>query len=138
MNRTINSAKIVAMLFLALALGAGNAAAQKKEGFTPERFAALQRQGALVLLDVHADWCSTCAKQQAILADYREQHPKVPLHILRIDFDRQKQYVRQFKAPRQSTFILYQGKKRVWFSVAETSPTVIFEELNKAAAARTR
>lgn len=138
MNRIINSAKIVAMLFLALALGGGNAAAQEKEAFTPERFAALQRQGALILLDVHADWCSTCARQQVILAEYRKQHPKVPLHILQIDFDRQKQYVRQFKAPRQSTFILYQGKKRVWFSVAETSPAVIFEELNKAAAVHTR
>ena len=137
MTRRIKSAKLITFLFLALALGSGNVAAQEKEAFTPERFAALQRQGALILLDVHADWCSTCAKQQKILAEYREQHPKVPLHVLQIDFDRQKQYVRQFQAPRQSTFILYRGKKRVWFSVAETSPDVIFKELNKAAAART-
>lgn len=138
MTRTVYVTKLVAMLFLALALGSGNAYAQEKEAFTPERFAALQKQGALILLDVHADWCSTCAKQQKILAEYREQHPGVPLNILQIDFDRQKQYVRQFQAPRQSTLILYRGKQRVWFSVAETSPDVIFKELNKAAAARTR
>ena len=138
MIRTNNPLRVLATVMLTLVLSGGTAFAQQKEAFTPQRFAELQRQGALVLLDVHADWCSTCAKQQQILADYRKQHPDVPLHTLRIDFDRQKQFVRKFRAPRQSTFILYQGKKQLWFSVAETSPDVIFKELNKAAAVRTR
>lgn len=138
MIKTTYVSKLAAMLFLALAIGSGSASAQEKETFTPERFAALQKQGALVLLDVHADWCPTCAKQQKILAEYREQYPGVPLHILQIDFDSQKQHVRQFKAPRQSTLILYRGPERIWFSVAETDPKVIFNELNKAAAAPTR
>jgi thioredoxin 1 len=134
----ISPTRTVALLLLALALASGSAFAQQdqqKEAFTPERFAALQQQNALVLLDVHADWCPTCALQQKILADFRAQHPEVPLHVLQIDFDSQKRYVRQFRAPRQSTFILYRGTERVWFSVAETSPEVIFAELNKAAAA---
>jgi thioredoxin 1 len=125
-----------ALLFLALALASTSAFGQQKEAFTSERFAALQEQGALILLDVHADWCPTCARQQQILADFRAKHADVPLHVLQIDFDDQKQYVRQFRAPRQSTFILYRGTERVWFSVAETNPEVIFAELNKAAATR--
>jgi thioredoxin 1 len=134
-----NSARIVAMVFLALALGSGNLfAQQQKDAFTPERFAALQDQGALILVDVFADWCSTCAQQQRILAEFRERHPEVPLHTLTVDFDRQKQYVRQFRAPRQSTFILYRGTERVWFSVAETDRDRIFAELNRAAAAPAR
>jgi thioredoxin 1 len=132
----IDPARTVALLLLALALASGSAFAQEKEAFTPERFTALQQQNALILLDVHADWCPTCALQQKILGDFRAQHPDVPLHVLQIDFDNQKRYVRQFRAPRQSTLILYRGTERVWFSVAETSPEVIFAELNKAAAAR--
>lgn len=128
----------MAVVALALFLSAGTALAQQKEPFTEARFAALQEQGALVLLDVFADWCPTCALQQKVLADYVEKHPRVPLHILTIDFDEQKQYVQRFRAPRQSTLILYRGTERLWFGVAETRPSVIFAELNKAAAAPVR
>lgn len=105
-----------------------------KEAFTEARFATLQEQGALVLLDVFAPWCPTCAIQQRILADYAAKHPDVPLHVLTIDFDSQKEFVQKFRAPRQSTLILYRGKERIWFGVAETRPAVIFAELNRAAA----
>jgi thioredoxin 1 len=135
MTTRISPVRILMMLGLALALSAGSALAQHKEAFTAERFAALQQEGALILLDVFADWCPTCALQQKILAEYRERHPDVPLHTLTIDFDTQKKYVQQFRAPRQSTLILYRGRERLWFGVAETRPEVIFAELNKAAAA---
>lgn len=128
----------ISTLVLALALGSTSAQAQEKERFTEARFTALQEQGALVLLDVFADWCSTCALQQRILADYRTKHPGVRLHTLTIDFDSQKEFVKKFKAPRQSTLILYHGKERLWFGVAETRPAVIFAELDKAVAATRR
>jgi thioredoxin 1 len=128
-------AKTWAMVFLMLLFGvAGGAAQQTKAAFTAERFAALQQQGALILVDVYADWCPTCALQQRILAEFREQHPDVPLHTLIVDFDAQKQYVREFRAPRQSTFILFRGEERLWFSVAETDREKIFAALNAAAA----
>lgn len=122
---------------LAVMLVAGSAAAQEvqpEEPFTPERFEALQEEDALILLDVWADWCPVCAQQQKILARYRETRPDVPLHTLTIDFDDQKEYVRRFEAPRQSTLILYQGTERVWFSVAELREDVIFAALDAAAA----
>lgn len=128
----------IAAAFIALALSSSAAMSQQNEAFTEERFSALQAQGALVLLDVFADWCPTCKLQQKVLADYRVKHPGVPLHTLTIDFDTQKEFVKKFKAPRQSTLILYRGAERIWFGVAETRPAVIFAELNKAAAAHHR
>lgn len=104
-----------------------------KERFSPERLEALQAAGELVLIDVFADWCPTCAQQQVILADYLEEHPSVELHILEIDFDDEKEWVRRVRAPRQSTLILYRGEEQFWYSVAETRRDVIFAELNKAA-----
>lgn len=106
---------------------------QEKEAFTQERFEALQSEGALVLLDVFADWCPTCAKQQEVLRSYQEEHPDVPLHILQIDFDEQKEWVKAFRAPRQSTLILYRGEEQIWFNVAATSRDVIFAALNEGA-----
>lgn len=108
---------------------------QSKEAFSDARFAALQQEGALILLDVFASWCPTCAIQQKVIADYQSKHPEVPLKVLTIDFDSQKDVVRRFRAPRQSTLIVYRGTERVWFGVAETRAAVIFAELNKAAAA---
>lgn len=107
---------------------------QEKETFTQERFETLQAEGALILLDVFADWCPTCAKQQEVLSAYQEAHPDVPLQILQIDFDDQKEWVKKFRVPRQSTLILYHGEEQIWFNVAETNPDVIFAALNEAAA----
>ncbi|MDQ3388121.1 MAG: thioredoxin family protein [Gemmatimonadota bacterium] len=128
-------AKAFGVAALVLVLGSAGLAAQEKAPFTPERFAELQAQDALILIDVHADWCPTCAQQQKILADFQAEHAEVPLHILEVNFDEQKQYVTRFRAPRQSTLILYHGDERVWFSVAETRPEVVIRELMKAAAA---
>jgi thioredoxin 1 len=104
------------------------------EAFTTERFAALQAEGALILVDVFASWCGTCARQQEILSAFHEAHPGVPLHRLQVDFDDQKKYVRQFRAPRQSTLLLYVGDEQVWFSVAETNSDKVFAAISEAAA----
>ncbi|MQA90263.1 MAG: thioredoxin [Gemmatimonas sp.] len=127
--------KSIATTALALVLTSGALSAQEKEPFTPDRFAELQEQGALILVDIFADWCPTCAQQQEILAQYQEEHADVPLVILEVNFDDQKEYVTQFEAPRQSTLVLFHGEERLWFSVAETRPDVVFAELNKGAAA---
>lgn len=129
-----NARKIISITGLAVVLSAAGAAAQEpeKEPFTDERFTALQEEGAVILLDVFADWCPTCAGQQEILAEYQRQNPDAPLHILTIDFDDQKQEVRRFRAPRQSTLILYRGTEQLWFSIAETRQEKIFAALDEA------
>jgi len=104
-----------------------------KEPFSQERFEALQAEDALVLIDVYATWCSTCAKQQEILAAYRAENPAVDLHILEVDFDNDKEWVTHFRAPRQSTLLLYRGEEQLWFSVAETDRDAVFAALNEAA-----
>ena len=43
----------------------------------------------------------------------------VTLHRLVVDFDRQKEWVKHFKAPRQSTLLVYKGTDQQWFAVAE-------------------
>src|SRR6056297_753642 len=123
---------LLGLLFLVLS-DAG--AAANAEAFDPARFEALQASEALVLVDVAASWCSTCAQQDALVPRYQAGRPDVALHVLRVDFDEQKEWVRHFKAPRQSTLVLYRGSERIWFSVAETREEILFEVLDEAAGA---
>ncbi|MDZ4099624.1 MAG: thioredoxin family protein [Methylophilaceae bacterium] len=118
--------------FLLLLVFAVSAHALEREPYTQERFETLQAAGEVVLVDIHADWCSTCAKQQAALEKYRAMNPNKKFHILKVDFDAQKDLVRQFRAPRQSTFLLYKGNDQFWYSVAETRYEVIAAEIDKA------
>jgi thiol-disulfide isomerase/thioredoxin len=137
MNRIARLARGLTRLVPALWLGlAATLAMAAPEPFDEARFKALQAEGALVLVDVHASWCPTCAKQQQVLDDYEAARPAVKLHRLLVDFDSAKPWVIHFKAPRQSTLILFRGEQQQWFSVAETRPEVIFEALDKAAAVK--
>jgi len=122
----------VIFLFASLILASFSSIALEKESFTPERFEALQAAGEVVLIDVYATWCPTCARQQQVLSEYRASNPDKQFHILEIDFDNNKEWVRHFRAPRQSTLLLYTGETQFWFSVAETRPEIITAELNKA------
>ena len=131
-SRTRSFSLLLATLATAL-LSAGSAAAQSKEDFTEARFKALQAEDALILVDIWADWCPTCAAQQKVLSEFREQHPDVLLHTLTVNFDKQKEWVKHFGAPRQSTFALYRGEERIWFAVAETRKVEIFAKLLAAA-----
>lgn len=103
-----------------------------QEHFNEARYTELRESGAVFLVDVHATWCPVCAKQQQVLADYGKNNPAQNLIVLVVDFDNDKAWVRHFRAPRQSTLILYAGEEQLWFSVAETSYDVIAGELNKA------
>ncbi|MDO6683486.1 MULTISPECIES: thioredoxin family protein [unclassified Oceanobacter] len=101
------------------------------EPFTQERFEALVEQQAPVLVDIHAVWCPTCKLQGEVLSAFQKEHAQCDLTILQVDFDDQKEWVRHFKAPRQSTFVLYTGGERSWFSVAETRQNVITDALKQ-------
>ena len=119
-----------ALLALLLSVSAW---ALDSESFSNERFAQLQEEGKLVLIDVFAPWCSTCARQHEVLKKYQAEHPDVDLHILSVDYDNDRQTVRQLRAPRQSTLLLYKGETQFWYSVAETREDVIFDSINRAA-----
>lgn len=125
---------VMALIVAASIVLPARAADLEKEPFSPERFAALQAKGEVVLVDIFATWCPVCAEQQRVLSAYREAHPDVRFHVLEVDFDRHKDWVRQFRAPRQSTLILFRGKEQRWYAVAETRREAIFAALHEAAA----
>ena len=107
--------------------------ALEAEEFSQDRFKELQAEDALILVDVFATWCPTCAKQHEILEKFQHDHPEIDLHILTVDYDDDRETVRHFRAPRQSTLLLFKGDEQHWFSVAETREEVIYSEIKSAA-----
>lgn len=103
-----------------------------KTPFTEVAFKQAQANNEVVLIDVFATWCPTCKRQSMILADYFHKNPTSKVKVFVVDFDEQKDWVSYFKAPRQSTLILYKGEKQLWFSVAETKADVITQQLTNA------
>ena len=124
--------RMMVAALVALMMLAGQAWGLEKEPYTAERFAELQSEGSVVLIDVYADWCATCKMQQRALSKYRQQHPDKAFHILEVNFDEDKAVVQAFRAPRQSTLLLYRGDTQFWYSVAESRYEMIAAELNKA------
>ncbi|MGN5129732.1 thioredoxin family protein [Aeromonas hydrophila] len=116
-------------LFFSTAHAMDNA---KNMAFTEQAWNETQRKNQVTLLVVHADWCPTCKAQHKILSSYFQENPNSKINQLIINFDTQKDWVTHFKAPRQSTLMLYKGDKQIWFSVAETREDKIFKALKDA------
>lgn len=133
LGRFARRASATALAVLAFAAAPAPASAREAEPFSEARFRTLQAEDALILVDVAASWCSTCARQERILGRYLDANPGVQLAWLRVDYDAQRESVAFFRAPRQSTLILYRGEERLWFSVAETDPDAIAAAIEAAA-----
>ncbi|MDO1508867.1 MULTISPECIES: thioredoxin family protein [unclassified Neisseria] len=112
--------KIIPMFFAALL--AGQALAADFQPFQQAKFDALQKDGKPVLVDIYADWCPVCHRQEQVLKPMLQEPEFKNLTVLKVDFDSQKQEVKAFKANRQSTLILFNGGKEVRRSVGETNP----------------
>lgn len=90
--------------------------------YSAERFARAQSAGRTILVDVNADWCPTCKAQAPILESLRNDERLDHVTFLRVDFDTEKAFLRAHRVPRQSTILVFQGRKETGRSIAETDP----------------
>ncbi|EJI1277642.1 thioredoxin family protein [Vibrio vulnificus] len=104
----------------------------RENTFNEDLYLQYQEAGEVYLVDVFASWCPTCKKQSQIIDQYFAENPDSKIQVLVVDYDSQKEWVSHFRAPRQSTLLLYKGKEQLWFSVAETSKSKIFAQFQKA------
>jgi thioredoxin 1 len=105
----------------ALALGAPSFASDRAQPYSEDAFEAAQRAGEPILVDVTASWCPTCARQGEILDTLLENADFSDLTVFEVDFDDQKDAVRAFRAPRQSTLVVFRGEQETGRAVAITS-----------------
>lgn len=126
------SRRVVLAAIAGALLTHGRAFAAEERAFTPELFQAAQDQHKSILIEIYASWCPTCRAQKPILSDLFAQPKFKDLTVLRVDFDRQKNEVRNLKANTQSTLIVFKGREEVGRSVGQTKPDAIAALLDKA------
>jgi thioredoxin len=125
-----NFIEILAVFLIAAAPLSLQASAQRP--FNEQAFKAAQDAGKPTLVEIHADWCPTCKAQLPILNKLSAEPAYSGIERFRVDFDSQKNLVKQFKAKMQSTLVLYKGRTEVARSVGETDEGRIRAMLDKA------
>jgi len=123
--RKLIQAVLATFLLVNLAFAAG-------QPYTQNQFDTLQKQGAPILVWVHAGWCPVCRAQEKILDDLLPTPALKGLTVLKVDFDDQKPVVRAFHVVRQSTFVLFKGGKEIGRSLGDTRRDSILAFLKQA------
>ena len=118
---------IFALLLLPISVRAAS-----EQAFSAQAFKYAQDAGRPILVEIHADWCPTCKAQQPILNKLSGEAAFSNIVRLKVDFDSQKDAVKQLNAKTQSTLILFKGKTEIARSVGETDESRIRSMLQKA------
>jgi thiol-disulfide isomerase/thioredoxin len=118
-------------LFLAAAaaaivmLSGASSEAITKRMYDQKEFDAAQAAGRSILVEVHASWCPVCKRQRPILAKLGSEAKFKNIVSFEIDWDSQKDLVRQFNVPKQSTLIVFKGRKEIARSTGDSNPDSI-------------
>jgi thioredoxin 1 len=107
-------------------------AALDKAPFDAKAFENAQAAGKPILVEITAPWCPTCKAQAPILAKLSSMPKFKDMVRFNIDFDTQKDLLRQFNVRVQSTMIAFKGKQEVGRSSGDTNPDSIERLLEKS------
>ena len=89
------------------------------------RLVAAQAEGKPILIHVTAPWCPTCRAQHPIVSDLVTDPDNADLLVFEVDFDSQKEVLREFNVRQQSTLIAFHGTEERMRAVGITDPGAI-------------
>lgn len=119
MQNTVLSSLLVAFVLL-VGLPTAGAEAGKWIDYDAKHFSAAQESGSPIVIDVFASWCPVCRQQKPILDDVAQLPALKGAILMKVDFDVQKEFLREHRVARQSTILVFKGGKETVRSVAET------------------
>lgn len=104
--------------------------------YTPGMAEQAMRDGKRIVLIFGADWCSTCRRQERIIADLRASSPRydAELTMIRVDWDAYGtgELSRALTVPRRSTLIALNGETELARIVAGTREAEIKALMDRA------
>ena len=110
---------LVAFVLL-VGLPSSGAEAGKWTDYDAKQFSAAQKSGSPIVIDVFASWCPVCRQQKPILDDVAQLPALKGAILMKVDFDVQKEFLREHRVARQSTILVFKSGKETVRSVAET------------------
>jgi thiol-disulfide isomerase/thioredoxin len=76
-------------------------------------FARSIQAGDTVVVHVHADWCPTCRQQAPTLTQLSTAPEFAAIRFVRVDFDKDQDFLRAQRVSNQSTIIVFKGGREV-------------------------
>jgi thiol:disulfide interchange protein len=99
------------------------------QAVTPEQVRQTLSEGRTVFMDVFADWCSTCARQERVINALLEDNPDYAQSVafLSVDWDlyRSNTLFDELNVPSRSTLLVLKGDEEFGRIVADTSKGTI-------------
>ena len=117
-------AVIGALVVAAMQLSA-QANASGWQTYDEAEFVMAQGKGKTIVVDVYADWCPTCRAQAPILNQLRKERQSSDTLFIKVNFDKAKAFLREHRIARQSTVLVFKGKKEVARSIAQTNRSAL-------------
>ncbi len=112
---------LFAALVIAIALSVPSSSASRFVPYSAQAFAEAQQNDRTILVDVYATWCPTCKRQEPILEALATDPALEGVLAMRVDWDKDKAFLRAHRIPRQSTILVFKGTRETARSVAETN-----------------
>ena len=88
-------------------------------------FMMAQKKGKTIVVDVYADWCPTCRAQAPILNELRVEKQSSNVLFVKVNYDEEKDFLRQHRIPRQSTVLVFKGMEEIERSIAQTDRSAL-------------
>lgn len=132
MNR--RSFAALALAAIAAPLASGRVFAMPFGEYRSESFVRLLATGGPIVVHVHADWCAVCKAQLPVMERVLAGPAYKNVRAVRVNFDREKQFLTDYKVVRQSTILVFRGGKEIARLSYETDPARIEQTLERAIA----
>ncbi len=122
-------------LITSTAIGLGVAAlpalAAGVKPYDAESFAKALAAGPVVV-HVHAEWCPVCKAQQPALEKLSTDAKLSKVGFVRVNFDKDKDFLRAHRVANQSVIVVFKGGKEVARLSGLTDPALISDGVLKA------
>lgn len=109
------------------------------EDYTPGAIKSALAEGKTVFVDYATDWCSTCARQERVIAKLRSENPAydATMVFIRVDWDKfgSHDVATSRNIPRRSTLLVLKGDQELGRIVAGTSESDIKALMDRGLAA---
>jgi thioredoxin 1 len=120
-TRVRASRQLLVIIAALMAIGAMTLWGADWRTFDNSAFKKAQDSGQTVVVDFHATWCPTCAKQKPILAKLIGENEFQNVAAFVADYDSSSELKKQMKITSQSTIVVFKGNREVARSTGVTN-----------------